>query len=130
MDATGSLAAARRYHTATLLLDGKVLVVGGEAAGSIYLSSAELYDPATGFWTSTGTLNVARRSHTATLLEDGRVLVAGGYDGSYIGSAEVYDPGTGLWTTTDSLDTARYNHTAASCRTEKSGYGRRRGCFT
>jgi hypothetical protein len=41
--ATGSLATARESHTATLLPNGKVLVVGG-AGGSGYLASAELYD--------------------------------------------------------------------------------------
>jgi hypothetical protein len=40
---TGSLNQARRSHTATLLNDGKVLVVGGENGTSPCLASAELY---------------------------------------------------------------------------------------
>jgi len=40
----GSLASARIYPTATLLLSGKVLVAGGNS-GSGTLSSAELYEP-------------------------------------------------------------------------------------
>ena len=50
--ATGSLATARAIHTATLLPNGKVLVAGGVSDQLVSLSSAELYDPATGTWSS------------------------------------------------------------------------------
>ena len=79
MDATiGILGEARVYHTATLLPSGKVLVAGGQGIGGALLSSAELYDPATGTWTATGSLGTGRSFHTATLLPSGKVLVAGG----------------------------------------------------
>src|SRR6266550_877961 len=68
---TGSLNYARVLHTATLLLNGNVLVAGGSPG----LTTAELYDPVTGTWTVTGSLNTGRYSHTATLLADGTVLV-------------------------------------------------------
>src|SRR5205814_1524597 len=47
---TGSMAAARSTHTATLLRDGRVLVAGGVSYGGIgifhgSLSSAEIYTP-------------------------------------------------------------------------------------
>jgi len=121
---TGSMNNARRSHTATLLPDGKVLVAGGffDIPNSILLSgsplsSAELYDPASGTWTTTGQLADARYDHTATLLSDGRVLVAGGRAGPSrygpsIGTAELYDPATGTWRSTGSLNIARRSQPA------------------
>ena len=65
--ATGSTNAVRYAYTATLLPDGKVPVAGGFGVSG-FLSSAGLYDPATGAWTATGAMNTARGSHTATLV--------------------------------------------------------------
>jgi len=87
---TGSLNTAHSNHSATLLANGKVLVVEASSAPS---TSAELYDPSTGTWSLTGSLNTARSAHTATLLSDGKVLVVGGHDGiGHLRSAELYDP--------------------------------------
>src|SRR5881275_1164234 len=74
----GPMATGRQHSTATLLPDGKVLVAGGYNNG-VYLTSAEVYDPATGGWKATGSLGTARSAHIATLLANGKVLVAGGY---------------------------------------------------
>ncbi len=69
---------------------------------SLFFSSAELYDPATGTFTLTGSLNTACEFHTATLLNNGLVLMAGG-DGpvscplsgiGVLSSAELYEPAT------------------------------------
>ena len=99
---------ARYYHTATLLPTGKVLVAGGEGTGS-----AELYDYASGTWTTTNAMTSVRVYHTATLLASGKVLVAGGFNGStYLTSAELYDPATGTWALTGSMTTNRAGHTA------------------
>src|SRR5256885_3932366 len=92
----GSLATTRAGHTATLLPNGKVLVAGGQGTGVNLLSSAELYDPASGTWSATGSMTTARYLHTATLLPNGKVLVAGGSNGNFsLASAELYDPATG-----------------------------------
>jgi N-acetylneuraminic acid mutarotase len=108
------LGTARCNHTATLLPNGKVLVAGGIGSNFTVLSSAELYDPATGIWTATGSLATARVYHTATLLASGEVLVAAGFNtfSTHLRSAELYDPASGTWTSTGSLSLRRDKHTA------------------
>jgi uncharacterized delta-60 repeat protein len=109
---TGSMITARDSHTATLLLNGKVLVTGGYR-GYWITGSAELYDPATGLWTETGSMTTNRVFHAATLLPNGKVLVTGGHDGSYAtSSAEVYDPATGVWTSTAPMTSTHESHQA------------------
>ncbi|MCC6625926.1 MAG: hypothetical protein IT340_00865 [Chloroflexi bacterium] len=111
---TGALAAARRRHTATLLPNGTVLVVGGDvAATSTPLASSERYDPGTGNWSSAGALSTARSDHTASLLASGSLLVAGGFaaGGASLAQAERLDPTADSWTATGALATARGIHT-------------------
>jgi cysteine-rich repeat protein len=84
----------RVLHTAVLLQNGKVLVVGGFVYGtSTAWTLTELYDPASDTWTPAGDLTDGRWSHTATLLPDGRVLVVGGVNASGpLASVEIFTP--------------------------------------
>ena len=116
---TGSMGTARIHHAAARLRDGRVLVVGGNDGSNFIgkvLSSAEIYDPATGAWSPTGSMTVTRYFPMATALSDGRVLVTGGVQSAPafnpLASAEVYDPATGVWTPAGSMSTPRVNHTA------------------
>jgi hypothetical protein len=125
---TGSMSVGRAPNTATatLLPNGKVLIAGGSdvVSGSV-VSSAELYDPATGQFTFTGNMTAARAGHTATLLKTGKVLIAGG-EGPLTTSpplclclqlgpgtaAELYDPTTETFTATGVMASAMIGHTA------------------
>ena len=88
--------------SATLLPDGQVLIAGGEDANFNLLSSAELYNPATGKFTPTGSMTTGRVGQSATLLNNGQVLIAGG-GGT---ATELYNPATGKFTPTGSMISA------------------------
>jgi galactose oxidase-like protein len=81
---SGAMALGRERHTATLLADGRVLVDGGIGERAADFSDtavleAEIWDPATGSFSSAGQDAAGRALHTATLLPDGRVLITGGF---------------------------------------------------
>ena len=108
----GNMEIARSGHTATLLLDGRVLVAGGTRDAA---HSAELFDPASGSFTPVGTPMVqARMGHCASLLQDGRVLIAGGgnSNSNLFRTAEVFNPGTQGFTATGDLNQPRTGATA------------------
>ena len=122
---TGSMHEARIGLVAVRLADGRVLVVGGttiDTGGtSVGLSSAEIYDPATGTWTETGSMPASRTVEgydgqgrpTATLLTDGRVLIAGGLGSTAsIASGVLFDPRTGSFVATGSMNVGRSNASA------------------
>jgi hypothetical protein len=107
--ATGDMTVERSGHTATLLGNRTVLVVGGDGDGA----SVELYDPGAGTFAATGSTTVARQNHTATLLGSGAVVIAGGSDGIMaLASAELYDPAAGTFAATGSMTMSRLGHTA------------------
>jgi hypothetical protein len=109
---TGSMVTPRSDFSAVRLLDGRVLVAGGHTGGEgvqVDLTSAELYDPATGTWSATGNMLKPHEGFPATLLRDGRVLVGDIYeqtaDDRITTGAEVYDPGSGTWSSAGKLFT-------------------------
>lgn len=108
--ATGNMNTPRFAHTSTLLLNGTVLIVGGQASAA--LASAEIYDSDSHTFTATATMSAPRAGHTATLLCNGTVLIAGGYDGTYLRSAEIYDPRTRRFTPASQMNSARSGHEA------------------
>ena len=106
---------ARAGHTATLLLDGRVLVTGGHPDYRRIADrdrTAELYDPATGTWSRTAVMSLPHYGGTATLLLDGTVLLAGGLSVVEGNSAELYHPASGSWSDAGGMIEKRYYHAA------------------
>lgn len=88
---------ARAWHSATMLPDGKVLVLGGVGAAGRVISAPEIYDPETGTSQPLTLPGLAARAyHTATLLTTGQVLVVGGWSGTgrALVRAELFDSRT------------------------------------
>lgn len=110
---TGSLTEPRIGHTATQLLNGSVLLVGGWGEEG-RLSTTEFFDPASGTFARATSLATRRANHTATLLDDGRVLIAGGSQSrnTLQPIAELYDPASGAFTALGALGEPREGHTA------------------
>ncbi|MEJ2110907.1 MAG: kelch repeat-containing protein, partial [Acidobacteriota bacterium] len=120
----GDMEESRVDHIAVALLDGAVLIAGGQ--NNRYLDTAEIFDPATGMFkpnyqtipspvtgldtTTRGNLKSARSGAGGVRLLDGRVLIAGGFNGSYISLSEIYDPDTGSFSlTTSGMRESRYH---------------------
>ena len=120
---TGSMAVARTAP-AVLLGNGKVLVAGGYSCDSngncSSLSSAEIYDPVAGTFSSAGNMTIDRYGHTMNLLTSGQVLIAGGETCSSatsctaLSNAELYNPVAGTFSATGSLNNARFNASAVT----------------
>jgi hypothetical protein len=114
-------------QTATLLLNGTVLVAGGANEDLSIFNSTELYNPASGIFTPAASMLRPREDHTATLLPDGTVLMAGGlsyrcdgnscfFSGSESGM-ELYDPAKGAFSYAGYMLYPRVSHTATLLNT-------------
>lgn len=96
----GTLRYPRANHTATLLPDGKVALIGGFGSQNYsVIGTTELYDRATRTTTDGASLLRPRAHHTATVLQDGRILIVGGESEEFDPcEPEIYDPATGQFT--------------------------------
>lgn len=104
----GNMASARAAFEAASLPDGRVLVAGGVAFGSI-VDGAEVFDPMSNSWSTVAPLPTALFFHAMAALADGRILVAGGIPngGSYTAAASIYDPTADNWTAASPMTTER-----------------------
>lgn len=110
----GKLSEARASHTATLLTNGKVLIVGGMERNGVFFDSADIFDPLTNSIKQiNGRMTIKRVSHTASLLPDGRVLIVGGWSNRDVPemSAEIFDPRAESFASVGNLNRRRAAHT-------------------
>jgi hypothetical protein len=73
--------AARRFHQATLLADGRVFVSGGVDSASVGCADCYIYDPATNSWIITAPLQAALSQHGQVMIGTD-LMVIGGYVGT------------------------------------------------
>ena len=108
----GKINEGRNWHTATKLLDGKILIAGGFGKRFKVLKTVEVYDPVSGEWQIVADMNFPRAEHSAVLLQDGRILVTGGRDENYAPtfSTEIFDPKLGVWEIYEDMARQRHKH--------------------
>lgn len=114
-----ALGQTRIFHTATLMADGSVLLVGGESDPQLsqsqddpVLASVERY--AHGKLSNVPPMDTPRAKHSAIALADGSLLVTGGFDahGNPLASAELLNAQGSSWKNMPPMHVARYSHTA------------------
>ena len=101
-------------HSATLLNDGNVLVIGPEWGGGGHLRRiVDLYNTSSGKWSSAGE-TIQQTFHTASLLNDGGVLIAGGWLEFWNASraSVIYEPSSQKWFSSAKMNQPRAVHTA------------------
>ncbi len=104
---------ARSDHAATAMLNGNVIVTGGNQ-GPRLLQSVEIYDVKNDSWLRGAPLPGPRTQHSAFTLRDGRVLIAGGLDatGKATDTTFIYDPPADRWSEGPRMTLARVQHAA------------------
>ena len=110
-----TMTAARAYHSATALDDGRVLLIGGfDATGTNVLATTEIYDPKTRAISAGPSLAAGRARHTAVRLSSGDVAVFGGVGAANatLASCELINVRPAVDKVGDPIDTASWTVSA------------------
>jgi Kelch motif len=117
----GNMAYGRAvYPTATLLADGRVLVVGGRAlfnSPETAVERSEVFDPSKNRWSAVPANNRtgSRQDQSATLLTNGDVLIAGGspIPDASVSYSDLFSPKTNSWVSIPNMHSPRCGQGAA-----------------
>ena len=108
--APGSIFSPRVHHTATLLRNGKVLLVGGESNDGA-INSLEIYDVETGTWIKGSSLPRPTFEQISNLIGEDLLMIAGGHDGQNpLASTLIYDSKVDAWTSSLDMSVPRTKH--------------------
>lgn len=110
------MAYARYGHSATLLNNGKILIVGGFGADGAVVTQTELYDTTTGEWGLGPSYANSAAFHSTTTLPSNNILITGGLAGTRISSTAVnysieYNPTSNVFENASTFYGARFSHT-------------------
>lgn len=115
---TPNIIERRVGHTATVLENGDVFVVGGDNGVLKTLVTSEIYNSKSNSWKRAAPLKISRSNHTAIKLLNGKVLVAGGSSDNSpnadrtLASTEIYDPNLDIWTEASPMHYSRSRQSA------------------
>lgn len=121
-----SMNECRTLHTATNLLNGKILIIGGLNNKVEIISSTELFDTDKEEFIAINCMNYPRAIHTATLLDRNTVLIVGGATPNKyfatLNTCELYCIDTNRFTETASMMCRRDCHTATLFEKNSKNY--------
>lgn len=112
---------SRTQHTATLMGNGEVVIIGGRgfdgALETIY-DNGELYINKK---VISNAMSSSRYLHTSTLLDDGRILVVGGLNATNqaTNTSDFYNVSTNSFSSGPKVNISRYAHTATKLNNGK-----------
>lgn len=110
-ESTINMNEAHADHTAEVLNDGRIIIIGGWN-GVNNLTVIEVLDPVAQQFDYIADMETGRSFHRSIKLNDGRILITGGYDGNInLNSCEIFDPATDEMIQAADMNFARSSHT-------------------